>query len=72
MKGKAVAMRDRPGHSPLAIATWLPIVVGALLVAIVAIFIFEAPNQITTPNDRGYRNTELQQTDSSPVPIGMG
>lgn len=34
--------------------TWLPVVVGALLVAVVAIFIFEAPNQIVTPKDSGY------------------
>ena len=40
-------------------ATLLPVIVGALLVAIVAIFIFEAPNQITTPGETGYRNTEM-------------
>lgn len=51
-------------------ATWLPVVVGALLVAIVAIFIFEAPNQITTPYDTGYLNTEM--TDSgAPVQTAM-
>jgi hypothetical protein len=66
-------MHDAPGHAPLAgAATWLPIVVGALLVAIVAIFIFEAPNQITTPNNTGYLNTDLQQSVSSPVETGMG
>lgn len=34
--------------------TWLPVVVSVLLVAIVAVFILLAPNQIVTPNDRGY------------------
>ena len=68
-----MATHDTPGRAPLkSAATWLPIVVGALLMAIVAIFIFEAPNQITTPNDTGYLNTELQQTDSSTIQTGMG
>ena len=35
-------------------ASWLPLVVGALLVAIVAVFVFAAPDQITTPTDTGY------------------
>jgi multidrug efflux pump subunit AcrB len=68
-----VAMGDTPGDDRLADATiWLPVVVGALLVAIIAIFIFEAPNQIITPNDTGYLNTELQMPNSSPVQTGMG
>ncbi len=65
-------MHETPGHDSLAgAAAWLPIIVGALLVAIVAIFIFDAPNQITTPSDTGYLNTELQQPDSTPVQTGM-
>ena len=39
--------------------TWLPVIVGALLVAIVAVFVFESPNEITTPNETGYLNTDL-------------
>lgn len=46
-------------------ATWLPVIVGALLVAIVAIFIFEAPNQITSPSDTGYLNTEMTDSGAS-------
>jgi len=46
-------------------ATWLPLIVGALLVAIVAVFIFAAPDQITTPNDTGY----FMGTPASAAPI---
>jgi len=51
-------------------ATWLPVVVGALLVAIVAVFIFAAPSQITNPNQTGY----LLSTPASaePVQTAMG
>ena len=34
--------------------TWIPVVVSVLLVAIVAVFIFTAPNQIVTPKESGY------------------
>ena len=55
-----MGMRHPRAEQHLAGAvTWLPVVVGALLVAIVAIFIFEAPNQITTPNETGYLNTDM-------------
>ena len=40
-------------------AALIPVIVGALLLAIVAIFIFEAPNEITTPSDSGYLNTAM-------------
>lgn len=46
-------------------ATWLPLIVGALLVAIVAVFIFAAPDQITTPSDTGY----FLSTPASAAPI---
>ena len=46
-------------------ATWLPYVVGMLLVAIVAVFIFSAPDQITSPNDAGY----LLTTPASAEPM---
>jgi hypothetical protein len=52
-------------------ATWLPVVVGALLVMIVAIFIFEAPSEITTPNETGYLNTDMSTTDLQ-APIVQG
>ena len=35
-------------------ATLLPAIVGALLVAIVAIFIVAAPNQVVSPSHNGY------------------
>ena len=50
---------------------WLPVIVGALLVAIVAIFIFEAPNEIKTQNVTGYLNTEMS-TSSTPIPTVPG
>jgi hypothetical protein len=54
------AMRHTRAQQRLAgAAAWLPLIVGALLVAIVAVFIFEAPSQITTPYETGYLNTEL-------------
>jgi hypothetical protein len=52
-------------------ATLMPVIVGALLVAIVAIFIFEAPNQITTPRETGYLNTEMP-TAVTAVPTATG
>jgi hypothetical protein len=48
--------------------TWLPVVVGALLVAIVAIFIFGAPNQIVTPKDNGYL---IASSPAPPVETAM-
>lgn len=50
-------------------ATWLPVVVGALLVAIVAIFIVSAPNQIVTPGDNGY--LVASTPDNGPVQTAM-
>ena len=61
-----MAMRNTRSQQRLAgPATWLPVIVGALLVAIVAIFIFEAPTQITTPYDTGYLNTEMTDSGAS-------
>ena len=34
--------------------TWLPMLVSALLVVIVAVFILAAPNQVVTPHNSGY------------------
>ena len=51
-------------------AAWLPVIVGALLVAIIAVFILEAPNQITTPYDTGYLNTEMPDS-GAPVVTAM-
>jgi hypothetical protein len=50
---------------------WLPIIVGALLVAIVAIFIFEAPNQISPQNETGYLNTDMS-ISSTQIPTVPG
>jgi hypothetical protein len=67
-----MGMRHLRSEQRLAGAvTWLPVVVGALLVAIVAIFIFEAPNEITTPNETGYLNTDMA-ISSSPAPTVPG
>jgi hypothetical protein len=38
---------------------------------IVAIFIFEAPNEITTPSETGYLNTDMSTTDLQ-APIVQG
>ena len=52
-------------------ATLMRVIVGALLMAIVAIFIFEAPNQVTTPADTGYLNTDMP-TAVTTVPTATG
>jgi hypothetical protein len=52
-------------------ATLMPVIVGVLLVAIVSIFIFEAPNQVTTPRETGYLNTDLP-TAVTAVPSATG
>ncbi len=52
-------------------ATLMPVIVGALLMAIVAIFIFEAPNQITTPRDNGYLNADMP-TASTTISTAAG
>ncbi len=36
------------------VTAWLPMVVSALLVAIVAVFILAAPKQVVSPKDSGY------------------
>lgn len=48
-------MPDRidPTDRLVRATTWLPMLVSALLVAIVAIFIFAAPSQVVTANDSG-------------------
>ena len=43
-----------PNNRLARATTWLPVVVSALLVVIVAVFIFAAPSQIVTPKDSGY------------------
>jgi hypothetical protein len=43
-----------PNDRYARVTTWLPVVVSAVLVAIVAVFILAAPKQIVTPKDSGY------------------
>jgi len=50
----AVADDPDPTDRYASATTWLPVVVSVLLIAIVAVFIFSAPNQIVTPKDSGY------------------
>jgi hypothetical protein len=54
-----------------SVATLLPVIVGALLMAIVGIFLFEAPNQITTPGDTGYLNAEMPAVTTQ-IPTAAG
>ena len=52
-------------------ATLLEMIVGELLIAIVGIFLFDAPNQITMPGNTGYLNGDMPAI-SAQVPTAAG